>query len=831
MATRIACANSNFTTAATWASVDSTSLIDSELGTQVIGTSNIDSPTFSWGSGAPTVDGIAIKVSSRMVTPGANTITISIRVSGGAEVKAVTLNVSDIDNSFGWYLVTFAATALSNSTNYIIRCVASVASAVTLYRSTTGTTNFSKMLRTTTTGAPAAGDQLLVLGEYTAAATKTDRSVTMNNNTTDVWGGLVATYPQALVIGKGGTLTWTYDAGTQFYLAGIARVCTGGTMSIGTSAHPIGAVTAAYKFAATANLDSGLIVDGTFNAYGASKATVATLLTTNAAASQKVLGVASTSGWAPADVLALAPTTTTASQHESRIIDTVDSATQVTVTVNLTSAHGGTAPTQGEVINLTRNLSMFGVSTTVGGYIQFTTAAVVNMQYVEVYYVGGNAANKYGIVIQTTTGSAAISYCSVHDCTVAISRAFHLSGSAVSNVTLTYNVTYNIASAHYYVDATSGSWTIDHCVGIMANTTTVGIFYLLDNGGTFTNNTAAGNLGNSVAGIELTESAALGTFEHNTSHSNAQSGIRVLGSMSGTLHGCSCWRNATMGLVFSGCTFTGEVLVDGGNFFGNANAASVQINSCTGVYKFTLKSVVSNGDSTFATPYGLYLGATSVFMGGIILDSCDFSTPSGILVAHSSSDIYPNPSTYAVIRAANTKFGATTIVGDPTNFIQMSPWQRSGLWSMKHQTTAGNHQRFLGMGRARTDTAIYNNSSPSERLIPTSASVKFEASARQKKVDNGGTVTCSVYVRKSKTADGGTDPTGANYNGAEPRLILRANLAAGIATDTVLDTMTAAVGNWEQLTGTSAAVSDDAVLEAFVDCDGTAGWVNVDDWS
>ena len=47
----------------------------------------------------------------------------------------------------------------------------------------------------------------------------------------------------------------------------------------------------------------------------------------------------------------------------------------------------------------------------------------------------------------------------------------------------------------------------------------------------------------------------------------------------------------------------------------------------------------------------------------------------------------------------------------------------------------------------------------------------------------------------------------------------------------MLDTMTAAVGTWEQLTGTTAAASQDGVFEFFVDLDGTAGWINVDDWS
>ena len=38
-------------------------------------------------------------------------------------------------------------------------------------------------------------------------------------------------------------------------------------------------------------------------------------------------------------------------------------------------------------------------------------------------------------------------------------------------------------------------------------------------------------------------------------------------------------------------------------------------------------------------------------------------------------------------------------------------------------------------------------------------------------------------------------------------------------------------GIWETLTYTTPAVLNDTVLEFYVDCDGTTGWINVDDWS
>ena len=93
-------------------------------------------------------------------------------------------------------------------------------------------------------------------------------------------------------------------------------------------------------------------------------------------------------------------------------------------------------------------------------------------------------------------------------------------------------------------------------------------------------------------------------------------------------------------------------------------------------------------------------------------------------------------------------------------------------------------------------------------------------------VANGATLTPTVKVRESVAGDG------TDYNGNRIRLIVKANPAAGIASDTVLATATASSeGAFESLSGTTAAVTDDAVLEFVVDCDGTTGWVNVDTFS
>ena len=137
----------------------------------------------------------------------------------------------------------------------------------------------------------------------------------------------------------------------------------------------------------------------------------------------------------------------------------------------------------------------------------------------------------------------------------------------------------------------------------------------------------------------------------------------------------------------------------------------------------------------------------------------------------------------------------------------------------KYGQVAGDHRSFFPHGNIRIDTTTVRASLPSQRVTPTSATVKLESGSWNVPVANGATVAATAWVRKSTAADS----CGAEYNGAELRFILRANSAAGIAADVTGDSSTVANGNWEQLTFTTAAVTDDATLEFFVDGDGTTG--------
>ena len=93
-------------------------------------------------------------------------------------------------------------------------------------------------------------------------------------------------------------------------------------------------------------------------------------------------------------------------------------------------------------------------------------------------------------------------------------------------------------------------------------------------------------------------------------------------------------------------------------------------------------------------------------------------------------------------------------------------------------------------------------------------------------VKGGTSCTVSVSVRQSSSSDG------TQYNGAAPRLIYRYNYLAGNLDNTVGATASSGLyGTWETLTYTTSVIPYNLVLEFYVDCDGTSGWVNVDDWS
>jgi hypothetical protein len=147
-----------------------------------------------------------------------------------------------------------------------------------------------------------------------------------------------------------------------------------------------------------------------------------------------------------------------------------------------------------------------------------------------------------------------------------------------------------------------------------------------------------------------------------------------------------------------------------------------------------------------------------------------------------------------------------------------------GVIIQKLNGASGSDFIYTNSATISSDTYIYKTSSPATRLTPVALGVLVPSSTVRIPVKSGQTSTVSVWVRKSTLSDG------AAYDGGQPTLVMRPNLAMANLGNTTVATMTAAAGTWEQLTYTTGTVAYDTTLEFIVVCDGSAGWINIDEW-
>lgn len=205
----------------------------------------------------------------------------------------------------------------------------------------------------------------------------------------------------------------------------------------------------------------------------------------------------------------------------------------------------------------------------------------------------------------------------------------------------------------------------------------------------------------------------------------------------------------------------------------------------------------------------------------MVFNECIF----GDTVAHTTADFsLGGMLTNNKIILNSCTFNSTTEIDSaiPTTYLD----DRAYVSVIRKDNTDGANTLYINQGVVTPDTAIYRTASPSIKISPTSATITATTKLFPftVPVSNGQTVTPSVYVRESVVGDG------TDYNGNRIRLYVAQNINLGIASDTLLDTATASSeGAWEQLTGTTSAVTDDGVLEFYLTCDGTTGWINYDD--
>lgn len=831
MARLAACANGNLTSSSTWSLIDSTSYLNSETGSETVTTAYSGTRSSTFAPGAITIDGIGVKLATRTGTTG--TLSVSLyndSLASDVSGTEVTINCSDLPNAAsatsngGWIFFAFSAPVLLlTATNYRVQAKTSNATQVALFRDGTGD-NICRYLRTTTTQAPAAGDDMIITGEWTAAATVTSRTVTMDSTAaTDYGAGSTSLITPALSICQQGALTYGTTAATNYILrlSGALVVYAEGTINIGTTGTPIPRdSTAVLEFDCAADGDfggvsragsSGTNIQGLSRTSGKNVSWCA--LNTDESAGQTTLGVDTDTGWLSGDEIVVASTTTTAAQSELRTLSGDAGASSMTVSSGLTNAHSGTSPTQAEVILLTRNVKIRSVSSTAMAYWYFGTTAVADLDWAEFRYIGTITSGKRGIESDITTGSLNINHCSIYDCegTALLFGSTNSSNHTVSDLVI-YNTATPFAHSGTSLSSTNSFTNVFSITSSSGFSLTGGGFSVVNNlhvVGSAGNPTFAGTYSNSV------------TFSNVNIHSGAQMTTNTILGNKGTLSNWQIWRNTTYGWTING-TLT-NLNIEGLVMFGSPSGSLSLSSAIFGLY---IKDFVSSGDTSFASTNGVNIANN---MANVVFDSPDFSTVTGIKTAHTNDITVAASVTTASVNVLlrNAKLGASTEISGQTNLTTYYDDPISGSVRVQRKDqTDDSHVIWLSNGTIINDTAIYNTAAPSVRMTPTSSTIKLKSGYLTARVSDGQTCTPTVYVRESEAGDG------AAYNGNRIRLILKRNDALGISSDTVIDTATASSdGSWEALTGTTSTVIDDGVLEFYLDCDGTTGWVNYDDFS
>jgi hypothetical protein len=148
------------------------------------------------------------------------------------------------------------------------------------------------------------------------------------------------------------------------------------------------------------------------------------------------------------------------------------------------------------------------------------------------------------------------------------------------------------------------------------------------------------------------------------------------------------------------------------------------------------------------------------------------------------------------------------------------------LVSENHNKTSNYKLIWAKNGQIESNTTPVVSGTRSIRLTPNNAIEKLKYVFAKSAVASGTSPIISVYVRKSVAGDG------TAYNGNQPRLITKRNTLIGLNTDTVLATATNdANGAWLKISGVLPTVTQNGIVEIYIDCDGTTGWIHIDDFS
>jgi hypothetical protein len=797
--------------------------------------------------GAITMTGVWLGLYSRSATP---TGTLDVQLwnnSGSVEVALVTVNVSDIpatpnlSSARGIFFKFSSPVTLLAGTLYQIRLRTSASTQLSFWRTNSGSTDWCRIFTTSTTAAPSASDIMFVQGTYNSAGSKTDITVTMDNNNSTLYGGVLT--------GIGGVIDWVTNSSTELRLNGevwsgavISLLITEGIFRMGSTASRIqpGVTASLIIDAGTLNGRRIQVQDeGQFIAAGTTMSYTWTRLSSDVLAGAITATTSVATGWSAGSEIVISPTirhasTATTVQYDRRTLTSVSGTTLGFS--SLTNPHSGTGEFAADIINLTRNCRIQSLSPTLRTYMTVgSNLCDVNLNEVEFINFGTNTG-AVTFIGSGASGSLYVKNCSFNDCGIGVS----LTSATNFYNTIVDNCVYSSRAAN-----NTSTHMVSHAVAVTAQPISVNS-YVSNNcmifGATSSTSTGisiANNCidveNNSISGIQAgacfqygqtTTYIISGKFNNNIARFSGNGFIVYFADTFRTgKHptGNKAICNLNYGFYIPGSTNTriDDLLLTGNSvanllcaYAVNANTKNVVINNAS------LQS-----DSLYTSPVGIILSSSAYPSRSTSVEVTFNNCNIGTLVAHTTADIRfsIDSDQDCELLFNNCNLGSSIEVSQ-SQFMSRT----SKVSFQRVDQVNGAHRTYYNNGLLTLDTTIYRSSGKSVRLTPSTSTSVQDFGYKKIPVRQNSTPTVSVWVRKSVVGDGSA------YNGSQPRLLLKNNQAIanfGTYDDIVLATASSSNGSWEQLSATLPVTPyEDTAFEVYLECSGTTGWVNVDDW-
>lgn len=859
MAYKLAVADGNWTAAATWATVDASALVSISTGTTNLTTSDQASANFA--PGAITVDGVALHLNAIANTTAMPTQTLTVTLydaTAAAAVVSLTYQCSDLPavgsaGYHGWFFFKFDTTyLLVAGHNYNIRLkVSSTTTQPTVSFKTNGTTaNWQHMLRIPgTTSAPAASDDLYICGEL-AVAGWTSRTVTMDDNTGTDYGSNAAhsLLSPALMIGSHATLSWTRTGSTDVKFSGSVVVYPDGVMDMGTVASPIPRAYTALLTLDTASSKgySIQLFSGTQYNTTVKKATITCVgesrtsglnvsqakLSQDHAAADTTLYVDRETGWLSGDEVVISGTEAV-NQLDVKALTGDMGASSGSITA-LTNVHRGTSPRVARVALLTKNVTIYAVAASnISGNIA-QNGGDLTLKWVYII----NCGNIYLATSYVSPGTTVIDHLSLNLLALGNHNGINVGSDQAADYHVTNVSCYTGSGVSFYITThpISTNWTAQNIWHFSTSQATQGITFSRFNSanpvtGLFVYGSGTGvYIGESAAGSPLSYTyPACSDWEACWSgaygFSFTPSSTYFYTPNPFGLTNFNFWANATYGMYFA-TTPAFKHTYSTGKIFNNATCGIMFLNISNGVdIRFDDVDIANISGISRQQPYAFSTQTTSY--SGIIkllLNNVNIGAGTGF-TTHTTGITYHASSATNTVWDVTQRGGAIgdnlntlwLAVGSAADKSRFSYWRASGL--------GGTNVHFSAnpiCGTVEWDDAVYRTAAPSIMMSPLSATYKLITGDRYIPLTAAAAArTIGAYIRK----DG-------SYNGTAPRLMLRRNDAIGVTADTVLATSAlVAADTWYAVTAALPVATLDGIAEVYVDCDGTAGSIYVDDWS